>query len=179
MTPTQLSRVSRNCWKSAKVEPRDSPKWIQGASLVVHPQQQNKRTGNVSGEVGGGGGGILMEMTQMHEQPQILRFRLDRMLKYKIQFQFTNLKSKEVSPRIKTMPAKGVEQHHNYVPAVSISNSESLVVVWGLMAMSQSNLLKLDRMHNEAMWVILYLLELPLMTTRLKMEQVNGYLDVI
>ena len=61
----------------------------------------------------------------------------------------------------------------------------------GLTTLSQSNMLKLDRVQNEAMRVILgttkdtpietmrYLLDLPSMETRHKVEQVKVYLNAI
>ena len=61
----------------------------------------------------------------------------------------------------------------------------------GLTTLSQSNLLKLDRVQNEAMRVILgttkdtpietmrYLLDLPSMETRHKVEQVKAYLNAM
>ena len=61
----------------------------------------------------------------------------------------------------------------------------------GLTTLSQSNLLKLDRAQNEAMQIILgttkdthieamyYLLDLPPMETRHKVEQVKAYLNVM
>ena len=64
-------------------------------------------------------------------------------------------------------------------------------MVLGLTTLSQSNLLKLDRVQNEAMRVILgttkdtpietmrYLLDLPSMETRHKVEQVKAYLNAM
>ena len=88
------------------------------------------------------------------------------------------------------MASKGIEHRHLFL----LYQSVILSVIdcgLGLSALSQSNLLKLDRIQNEAMRVILgitkdtpmetmpYLLDLPSMETRHKVEQVKAYLNAM
>ena len=88
------------------------------------------------------------------------------------------------------MASKGIEQRHLFLLCQSVILS---VIDYGLglTTLSQSNLLKLDRVQNEAMRVILgttkdtpietmrYLLDLSSMETRHKVEQVKAYLNVM
>ena len=91
---------------------------------------------------------------------------------------------------LKAMASKGVEQRHLFLLYQSVILS---VIDYGLglTTLSQSNLLKLDRVQSEAMRVILgttkdtptetmcYLPELPSMETRHKVEQVKAYLNAM
>ena len=83
------------------------------------------------------------------------------------------------------MAAKGIEQclfllHQSVVLSV-------IDYGLGLRTMAQTNLLKLDRVHNEAMLVILgtttetmrLMLDLPPKLTRLKVEQVKAYSSAV
>ena len=88
------------------------------------------------------------------------------------------------------MASKGIKQRHLFLLYQSVILS---VIDYGLglTTLSQSNLLKLDRVQNEAMRVILgttkdtpietmrYLLDLPSMETRHKVEQVKAYLNAM
>ena len=88
------------------------------------------------------------------------------------------------------MASKGTEQCHMFLLYQRVILS---VIDYGLglTTLSQSNLLKLDRVQNEAMRVILrttkdtpietmcYLLDLPSMETRHKVEQVKAYLNAM
>ena len=88
------------------------------------------------------------------------------------------------------MASKGIKQRHLFLLYQSVILS---VIDYGLSltTLSQSNLLKLDRVQNEAMRVILgttkdtpietmrYLLDLPSMETRHKVEQVKAYLNAM
>ena len=91
---------------------------------------------------------------------------------------------------MKAVASNGIEQRHLFL----LCHSVILDVIdygLGLTTLSQSNLLKLDRVQNEAMRVILgttnytpietmhYLLDLPSMETRLKVEQVKAYLNAM
>ena len=91
---------------------------------------------------------------------------------------------------LKALAVKSIEQHHLFL----LYQSVILSVIdcgLGLTALSQSNLLKLDRVKKEAMRVILgttedtpietmrYLLDLPSMETRHKVEQVKAYLNAV
>ena len=88
------------------------------------------------------------------------------------------------------MASKGIEQRHLFLLYQSVILS---VIDYGLglTTLSQSNLLKLDRVQNEAMRGILgttkdtlietmrYLLDLPSMETRHKVKQVKAYLNAM
>ena len=87
------------------------------------------------------------------------------------------------------MAANGIERHLFLVYQNGILSFIDYGL--GITTLSQSNLLKLDRVQNEAMRVILgttkdapmeatrYLLDLPSTETRHKVEQVKVYLDTI
>ena len=101
----------------------------------------------------------------------------DRMLTYKTQVESTELRCKKGLSALKTMAAKGIDQRHLFLlyPSVILNVIDYGL---GLTILSQSNLLKLDRVQKEAMRVILgrakdtpieamsYLLGLPSMKTR-------------
>ena len=88
------------------------------------------------------------------------------------------------------MASKGIEQRHLFLLCQSVILS---VIDYGLCltTLSQSNLLKLDRVQNEAIKVILgttkdtpietmcYLLDLSSTETRHKVEQVKAYLNAM
>ena len=87
------------------------------------------------------------------------------------------------------MAAKGIEQRNLFLLYQSVILS---VIDYdlGLTTMSQFNLLKLDGVQNEAMRIILgttkdtietmrYVLDLPSMETRHKVEQVKAYLNAM
>ena len=144
----------------------------QGASPVVHPQQQNSRTSNASSLL----------------QWRSLRYLINRMLTYKTQVESTKFGYKKGLSALKAMASKGIEQHHLFLLYQSVILS---VIDYGLglTTLSQSNLLKLERVPNKAMIVILgttkdtpietmrYLLDLSSMETRRKVEQVKTYLN--
>ena len=106
-----------------------------------------------------------------------LGIHFDRMLTYKMQVESTKLRCKKGLSALKAMASKGIEQRHLFLLYQSVILS---VIDYGLSltTLSQSNLLKLDRVQNEAMRVILgttkdtpietmrYLLDLPSMETR-------------
>ena len=119
-----------------------------------------------------------------------LGIHFDRMLTYKTQVESTKLRCKKGLSALKAMASKGIEQRHLFLLYQSVILS---VIDYGLglTTLSQSNLLKLDRVQNEAMRVILgttkdtpietmrYLLDLPSMETRHKVEQAKAYLNVM
>ena len=88
------------------------------------------------------------------------------------------------------MASKGIEQRHLFLLYQSVILS-IIDYGLGLTTLSQSNLLKLGRVLNEAMGVILgttkdtpietmcYLLDLPSMETRHKVEQIKPYRNAI
>ena len=111
------------------------------------------------------------------------------MLTYKTQVESTKLRCKKGLSALKAMASKSVEQRHLFL----LYQSVILSVIdcgLGLTTLSQSNLLKLDRVQNEAMRIILgtndtpietmcYLLDLPSMETRRNLELVKAYLSVM
>ena len=119
-----------------------------------------------------------------------LGIHFDKMLSYKTQVKSTTLRCKKGLSTLNAMVSKGIEQRHLFLLYQSVILS---VVDYGLglTTMSQSNLLKLDRVQNEAMRVILgttkdtpietmrYLLDLPSMETRHKVNQVKAYLNAM
>ena len=119
-----------------------------------------------------------------------LGIHFDRMFTYKTQVESTKLRCKKGLSALKAMASKGIEQRHLFL----LYRSVILSVIdygLGLTTLSQSNLLKLDRVQNEAMRVILgttkdtpietmrYLLDLPSMEIRHKVEQVKAYLSAM
>ena len=116
-----------------------------------------------------------------------LGVHFDRMLTYRQHVETTALQSnKGIGLSVlEAMAAKGVEQRHLFLLYQSMVLS---VVDYGLSltTMSLTNLLKLDIVRNEAMRVILgttkdiptetmrFMLDLPPMQTRQKMEQVKA-----
>ena len=112
------------------------------------------------------------------------------MLTYKTQVESTKLRCKKGLSTLKAMASKGIDQRHLFLLYQSVVLS---VIDYGLglTTLSQFNLLKLDRVQNEAMRVILgttkdtpietmrYLLNLPSMETIHKMEQVKVYLNAM
>ena len=83
-----------------------------------------------------------------------LGIHFDRMLTYRKHVETTALKCKKGLSVMKDMAAKGIEQHHLFLLYQSVVLS---VIDYrlGLTTVAQTNLLKLDRVQNEAMCVIL------------------------
>ena len=88
---------------------------------------------------------------------------------------------------LKAMAAKGIEHFFLLYQSVGLSVTDHRL---GLTTVAQTNLLKLDRVQNKAMGVILgttkntptetmkYMLDLPPVQIRKKMEQVKAYTSV-
>ena len=97
------------------------------------------------------------------------------------------MQERSVNP---AMAAKGIEQRHLFLPYQSVVFSVTDYTL-GLTPMARTNLLKLDRVQNEAMRVILgttkdtptetmrFILDLPPMQTRQKVEQVKAYFRAV
>ena len=112
------------------------------------------------------------------------------MLMYKTQVESTKLRCKKGLSALKAMASKGIKQRHLFLLYQNVILSV-IDYVLGLTILSQSNLLKHDRLQNEAMRVILettkdtpieamcYLLDLPSMETRHKVEQVKAYINAM
>ena len=113
-----------------------------------------------------------------------LGIHFDTMLTCKTQVESTKLRSKRGLSALKTMASKYTKQRHLFL----LYQTVILSVIdcgLGLTTLSQSNLLKLDRVLNEALRVILgttkdahievmrYLLDLPFVESRHKVEQVK------
>ena len=105
------------------------------------------------------------------------------MLTYKTQVESTKLWCKKELSTLKSMASKGIEQRHLFLLYQSVILS---VIDYGpgLTTLSQSNLLKLDRVQNEIILgttkdttieAMRYLLDLPSMETKHKVEQVKEY----
>ena len=91
------------------------------------------------------------------EQTSHLRYlgiQSDRMLTYRKHVETTALKCKKGLSVLKAMVAKGIEQCHLFLLYQSVVLS---VINYrlGLTTMTQTNLIQLDRVQNEAMRVIL------------------------
>ena len=114
---------------------RNQPK--QGPSPVVHPQEQSSRTSNASSL-------LRWRSHRTHKQSQIPR---DRMLTYKTQVKSTKLRCKKGLSALKAMASKGIEQCHLFLLYQSVTLSV-IDFSLGLTTLSQSKLLKLDRVQN-------------------------------
>ena len=149
---------------------------------MVHPQQQSSRTSNASS---------LLQLIngEAIERTNSLRYlgiHFYRMLTYKAQVESTKLRCKK---RVVCAESHGYKRRL-FLPYQSVI----LGVIdygLGLTTLSQSNLLKLDRVQNEAMRVILgttkdtpieathFLLDLPSMEIRHKVGQIKAYLNAM
>ena len=118
-----------------------------GASPVVHPQQQSSRTTILVVSFNG-------EVIDCTNSLRYLGIHFDRMLTHKTQDESTTLRCKKGLSTLKAIASKDIKQHHLILLYKSVTHS---VIDYGLglTTLSQSNLLKLDRVQNEAMRVIL------------------------
>ena len=112
------------------------------------------------------------------------------MLTYKTQVKSTKLRCKKGLSALEAVASKGIKKRHLFLLYQSVILS---VIDYGLglTALSKSNLLKLDRVQNEAMRVILrttkdtaieamrYLLGSPSMEARQCVEQVKAFLNAM
>ena len=167
--------------------------WCQETEFEINPSKaqalwctlNNKAVGQAMPAVSFNG-----EAIECTNSVRYLGIHFDRMLTYKMQVESTKLRCKKGLSALKAMASKGIEQRHLFLLYQSVILS---VIDYGLglTTLSQSNLLKLDRVQNEAMRVILgttkdtpietmrYLLDLPSMETRHKVEQVKEYLNAM
>ena len=130
------------------------------------------------------------EVKERTNSLRYLGFHYDRMLTYKTQVESTKLRCKKGLSTLKVMASKGIERHHLFLLYLSVILSV-IDCGLGLTTLSQSNLLKPDRMQNEAMRVILgttkdtsieamrCLLDLPSLEARHKVEQFKAYLNAM
>ena len=168
--------------------------WCQETESEINPSKaqalwctlDNKAAGQAMPAVSFNG-----EAIERTNSLRYLGIHFDRMLTYKTQIESTKLRCKKgLSTSKKARASKGIEKRHLFLLYQSVILS---VIDYGLglITLSQFNLLKLDRVQNEAMRVILgttkdtaieimrYLLDLPSMETRHKVEQVNAYLNAM
>ena len=132
-------------------------------------------------------GGTEIERT---DQLRYLGIHFDRMLTFKKHVEAITLKCRKGLAALKAMAAKGIEQRHLFLLYQSVVLSR-IDYGLGLTTISQTNLQKLDRVQNEAMRIILgtakdtpvdamrYILDLPPMQTRQKVEQVKAYISAV
>ena len=174
----QLEKVSHWCQET---ESEINPSKAQALWCTLN----NKAVGQAMPAVSFNG-----EAIERTNSLRYLEIHFDRMLTYKTQVKSTKLRCKKGLSALKALASKGIEQRHLFLLYQSVILS---VIDYGLglTTLSQSNLLKLDRVQNEAMRVILgttkdtpietmrYLLDLPSMETRHKVEQVKAYLNVM
>ena len=161
----QLEKVSHWC-KETEFEISPSKAQALGCTL------NNKAVGQAMQAVSFNG-----EVIERTSSLRYLWIHFDRTLTYKTQVESTKLRCKKGLSALKAMASKGIEQRHLFL----LYKSVILSVIdcgLGLTTLSQSNLLKLDRIQNEAMRVILgttkdtpietmrYLLDLPPMRCR-------------
>ena len=174
----QLEKVSHWCQET---ESEINPSKAQALWCTLN----NKAVGQAMPAVSFNG-----EAIERTNSLRYLGIHFDRMLTYKMQVKSTKLRCKKGLSALKAMASKGIEQRHLFLLYQSVILSVIDYGV-GLTTLSQSNLLKLDRVQNEAMRVILgttkdtpietmlYLLDLPSMETRHKVEQVKAYLNAM
>ena len=153
----------------------------QGASTVVHPQKQSNKTSYASSL-------LQWRSHRTHGQSQIPRDPLRKNADVQVADRINKTQVQERTVRVDSHDFKGIEQRHLFLLYQNVKVS---VIDYGLglTILSQSNLLKLDRVQNEAMRVILgtpkdppietmrYLLDLPSMGARLKVGQVKAYIN--
>ena len=174
----QLEKVSHWCQET---EPEVNPSKAQALWCTFN----NKALGQAMPVVSFNG-----EVTERTNSLRYLGIHFDRMLTHKTQVESTKLRCKKGQSELKAMASKGIEQRQLFL----LYQSVILGIIdygLGLITLSQSNLLKLDRVQNEAMRVILgttkdtptetmrYLLDLPSVETRHKGEQVKAYLNAM
>ena len=132
----------------------------------------------------------LQWKSRTHKQSQIPRDPLRRNADGQDAGRINKTQVQERTVLVERHASKGIEQCHLFLLYQSVILSVFDYGL-GLTTLSQSNLLKLDRVQNEAMRVILgttkdtpietmrYLLDLPSMETRRKVEQIRVYLNAV
>ena len=138
----QLEKVSHWCQET---ESEINPSKAQALWCTLN----NKAVGQAMPAVSFNG-----EAIECTNSLRYLGIHFDRMLTYKTQVESTKLRCKKGLSALKAMASKGIEQRHLFLLYQSVILS---VIDYGLglTTLSQSNLLKLDRVQNEAMRVIL------------------------
>ena len=138
----QLEKVSHWCQET---ESEINPSKAQALWCTLN----NKAVGQAMPAVSFNG-----EAIERTNSLRYLGMHFDRMLTFKTQVESTKLRCKKGMSALKAMASKGIEQRHLFLLYQSVILS---VIDYGLglTTLSQSNLLKLDRVQNEAMRVIL------------------------
>ena len=174
----QLEKVSHWCQET---ESEISPSKAHAPWCTLN----NKAVGQAMPAVSFSGEAIERTNSLRH-----LGIHFDRMLTYKTQVESTKVRCKKGLSELKAMASKGIEHRLLFLLYQSVILSV-MDYGLGLTTLSQSNLLKLGRVQNEAVRVSLgttkdtpietmrYLLDLPPMETRHKVEQVKAYLNAM
>ena len=132
--------------------------WFQETESEINPSKaqapwctlNNKAVGQAMPAISFNG-----EVIERMNNLRYLGIHFDRMLTYKTQVESTKLRCKKGLNGLKVMASKGIEQRHLFL----LYRSVILNVIdygLGLTTLSQSNLLKLNRVQNEAMTVIFW-----------------------
>ena len=170
---------------------REASQWCTKTGSFINPDKaqmllctlDNKAAGQPVAPVTFGGTDI-----ERTDQLRYLGVHFDRMLTFNKHVEATALKCKKGLGALKAMAAKGIEQRHLFLLYQSVVLSR-IDYGLGLTTMSQTNLQKLERIQNEAMRTILgttkdtpidamrYILDLPPIQTRQKVEQVKAYIN--
>ena len=170
---------------------QEASQWCGRTGSFINPEKaqmllctlDNKAAGRPVTPVNFGGTDI-----ERTDQLRYLGIHFDRMLTFNKHVEATVLKCKKGLGALKAMAAKGIEQRHLFLLYQSVVLSK-IDYGLGLTTMSQTNLQKLERIQNEAMRTILgttkdtpidamrYVLDLPPIQTRQKVEQVKAYIN--
>ena len=154
--------------------------WCQETESEINPSKAQALWYTLNNKAVGQAMPVVSFNGEVIERTNSLRYlgiHFDRMLTHKTQVESTELRCKKGLSALKAMASKGIDQRYLFLLYQSVILS---VVDYGLglTTLSQSNLLKLDRVQNKAMRVILgtkkdtpietmrYLLDLPSMETR-------------
>ena len=174
----QLEKESHWCQKT---ESEISPRKAKAMWCTLN----NKAVGQAMAAISFNG-----EVIERTNSLRYLGIRFNIMLTFKTRWDQQNHRCKNGLSALKAMASKGIEQRHLFL----LYESVMLSVIdngLGLTTLSQSNMLKLDRVQNEGTRGILrttkdtpietmhYLLDLPSMEARHKMEQVKAYLNAM
>ena len=189
----QNSQWHPHCSHHCPGAARKRSHWCQETESEINPSKaqalwctlQNKAVGQEMPAVSFNG-----EAIECTASLRYLGIHFDRMLTYKTQVKSTKLGCTKGLSTLKAMDSKGIQQHYLFL----LYQSAILCVIYygvGLTTLSQSNQLKLDRVQNDIMRGILgttkdtpteaicYLLDLPSIDTRHKVDKVKAYLTVM
>ena len=189
----KTSKDSQEAAEAVQYQLDSVSKWCHDTGSLINPDKEqtlwctfdNRAAGKTRPAVTFDG--AVVERTRHLRN---LGIHFDIMLTNRKHVETTALKCKKGLSVLKAMATKGIEQCHLFLLYQSVVLS---VIVYGrgLTTMAQTNLLKVDRVQNEAMRVILgttkatstetmrFMLDLPPMQTRQKVEQVKAYFSAV